>query len=64
MAKIKAIEQEKKNRQIWIELQKDVFNYGFQAEFCEFFLEHPDLDIKELDRQFRDEWDIHKNKLY
>jgi hypothetical protein len=46
------------NREIWIELQKDVFDYGFQAEFCEFFLEHPDLNIKELDRQFRDEWDI------
>lgn len=58
MAKIKAIEQEKENRQIWIELQKDVFDYGFQAEFCEFFLENPDLSIEELDKQFRNEWDI------
>ena len=58
MAKIKMIEQEKENKQIWIELQKDVFDYGFQAEFCEFFLENPDLSIKELDRQFRDEWDL------
>ena len=50
----KALEQ--KNREIWIELQRDVFDYGFQAEFCEFFLEHPDLSISELDRQFRIKW--------
>lgn len=57
----KTLEQE--DRQIWIELQKDVFDYGFQAEFCEFFLENPDLSIEELDRQFRDEWDIPKKQI-
>lgn len=56
MAKIEALEQQSKNREIWIELQRDVFDYGFQAEFCEFFLEHPDLSISELDRQFRIKW--------
>lgn len=58
MAKIEALEQEQKNREIWVELQRDVFDYGFQEEFCEFFLENPDLSIEELDRQFRNEWDI------
>lgn len=58
MAKIKQIEQRNKEKEIWIELQKDVFEYGFIAEFCEFFLENPDLSIEEIDRQFRNEWDI------
>lgn len=58
MAKIEVIDRQIKERKIWIELQKDVFDYGFQAEFCEFFLENPNLSIEELDRQFRNEWDI------
>jgi hypothetical protein len=28
------------------------------AEFAEFLLENPGLSVFELDRQFRNEWDI------
>lgn len=44
--------------EIWLNLQKDVFMYGLIAEFCDFYLEYPELNIIEIDRIFRNEWDI------
>ena len=43
---------------IWLNLQKDIFMYGLIAEFCDFYLEYPELNIIEIDRIFRNEWDI------
>jgi DNA-binding transcriptional regulator WhiA len=58
MARIEAIENQIKESKLWLELQQDVYNSGIIAEFCEFYLEHPDLSLEELYRQFRDEWDL------
>lgn len=44
--------------EIWLNLQKDVFMYGLISEFCDFYLEYPELNIIEIDRIFRNEWDI------
>ncbi len=52
------------NKEIWIELQKDIFEYGLMAEFAEFYLENPDLSIPEINRQFRNEWDTEKYTEY
>jgi hypothetical protein len=49
---------QKQAKEIWLELQEDIFEYGFMAEFAEFLLENPGLSVFELDRQFRNEWDI------
>ena len=46
------------DKQIWLNLQSDIFDHGLFAEFSDFLLENPDLSIQELDRQFRNEWDI------
>jgi hypothetical protein len=46
------------NLQIWMQLCLDVHQYGLHAEFADFILENPDLDWIEIDRQFRNEWDI------
>lgn len=45
-------------KQVWMQLQSDVFDANLQAEFCDFYLEHPDCNIIEIDRLFREEWDL------
>ena len=45
-------------KQVWMQLQLDVFDANLQAEFCNFYLEHPDCNIIEIDRLFREEWDL------
>ena len=51
-------EDYQKDKQIWMKLQEDIFDYGLTAEFAEFLLENPEFNIHELDLVFRDEWDI------
>ena len=46
------------NLQVWMHLCFDVHQHGLHAEFAEFILENPDLDWIEIDRQFRNEYDI------
>ena len=58
MKKIVITITEISEKEIWMRLMNDVYEYGFEAEFCDFYLENPDLSIAEIDRQFRDEWDI------
>lgn len=43
-------------KDMWIKLQSDVFDAGLIAEFCDFFLENPDLNLIEIDREFREEF--------
>lgn len=45
-------------KKVWMQLQADVFDANLQAEFCDFYLEHPDCNIIEIDRLFREEWDL------
>lgn len=45
-------------KEIWMQLMEDVYNSGLIAEFSDFFLENPGMSILEIDREFRDEWDI------
>lgn len=45
-------------KRVWMELVEDVFEYGFFDEFAKFMVENPDLDVFEIDEQFRKEWDI------
>ena len=45
-------------KKMWLELQADVYDAGLMAEFAEFYLENPDLNLIEIDRAFRAEWDI------
>lgn len=45
-------------KEIWMKLQEDVYEAGLTAEFADFYLENPGLSITELDREFRDEWDL------
>lgn len=46
------------NKKIWIELVSDAFDRGLTVELADFLLENPGLSIQELNRQFRNEWDI------
>lgn len=46
------------NLQVWMQLCFDVYQHGLYAEFADFILESPGLDMIEIDRQFRNEWDI------
>lgn len=43
-------------KDMWIKLQSDVFDAGLFAEFSDFFLEHPELNLIEIDRVFRAEF--------
>lgn len=45
-------------KEIWMQLMNDVYNSGLIAEFADFFLENPGMSVLEIDREFRDEWDI------
>ena len=49
---------EQVNLHVWMQLCLDVHQHGLHAEFADFILENPDLDWIEIDRQFRNEWDI------
>ena len=55
--KIQIISPEQ-NKKIWMKLVSDSFYYGLTVELADFLLENPGLSIMELDRQFRNEWDI------
>ena len=55
--KIQIINPEQ-NKKIWMKLVSDSFDYGLTVELDDFLLENPGLSIMELDRQFRNEWDI------
>ena len=46
------------NLQVWMKLCFDVHQHGLHAYFADFILESPGLDMIEIDRQFRNEWDI------
>lgn len=46
------------NLQVWMQLCFDVHQHGLHAEFADFILESPGLDMIEIDRQFRNECDI------
>lgn len=46
------------NKAVWVELWSDVYDHGLYAELCEFVLEHPEYDAKQLDYHFRREWDL------
>lgn len=43
-------------KEMWLKLQSDVFDAGLYSEFCDFFLEHPELNLIEIDREFREEF--------
>lgn len=45
-------------KEIWMQLMEDVYESGLTAEFADFYLEHPDMSMVEINREFRDEWDI------
>lgn len=46
------------NKKIWMKLVSDAYDAGLTTELADFLLENPGLSIQELDRQFRNEWDI------
>lgn len=45
-------------KEIWMQLMEDIYNSGLTAEFADFYLENPEMSIIEIDREFRNEWDI------
>ena len=45
-------------KEVWMKLQEDVFDAGLIAEFADFYLENPGMSVIEIDREFREEWDI------
>lgn len=45
-------------REIYMKLQEDAFNYGLIAEVSEMILENPGVDMVTLDKWIRNEWDI------
>lgn len=55
--KIQIIDPEQ-NKKIWMKLVSDAYDAGLTIELADFLLENPGLSIQELDRQFRNEWDI------
>lgn len=46
------------NKEVWMKLQEDVYDAGLAAEFADFYLENPGMSVLEIDREFRDEWDL------
>ena len=48
----------KADKETWMLLMEKVFDSGLFAEFCDFYLENPQLDMLELYRQFCNEWDL------
>lgn len=57
IVKITIIDPER-NKKIWMKLVSDAYDYGLTVELADFLLENPGLSIEELDRQFRNEWDL------
>ena len=43
-------------KDMWLKLQSDVFDAKLFVEFCNFFLEHPEYNLIEIDREFRKEF--------
>lgn len=52
------VENSAYKKEVWMKLQEDVYDAGLTAEFADFFLENPGMSVLEIDREFRDEWDI------
>lgn len=50
--------KKKADKETWMFLMEKVFDSGLMAEFCDFYLENPELDMLELYRQFCREWDL------
>lgn len=48
----------KADKETWMLLMEKIFDSGLFAEFCDFYLENPGLDMSELYRQFCNEWDL------
>lgn len=46
------------DKETWMLLMEKVFDSGLFAEFCDFYLENPELDMLELHNQFCREWDL------
>ena len=46
------------DKETWMLLMEKVFDSGLFAEFCEFYLENPELNMSELYHQFCNEWDL------
>lgn len=42
----------KADKETWMLLSEKIFDSGLIAEFCEFYLENPELDMSELYQQF------------
>ncbi len=57
IVKITIIDPEQ-NKKIWMKLVSDAFDAGLTVELADFLLKNPGLSIMELNRQFRDEWNI------
>lgn len=45
-------------REIYMKLQEDAFNYGLIAEVSEMILENPGVDMVTLDKWIRNEYDL------
>lgn len=42
----------------YVNLHRDAYRYNLHIELADFELEHPEMNIFEIDRHFRNEWDI------
>jgi hypothetical protein len=50
--------KKKADKETWMLLMEKVFDSGLMAEFCDFYLENPELDMLELHNQSCSEWDL------
>lgn len=50
--------KKKADKETWMLLSEKVFDSGLMAEFCDFYLENPELSMSELYRQFCNKWDL------
>lgn len=50
--------KKKADKETWMLLSEKIFDSGLFAEFCDFYLENPGLDMSELYHQFCCEWDL------
>ena len=46
------------DKETWMFLSEKIFDSGLIAEFCDFYLENPELSMSELYQQFCSEWDL------
>ena len=49
---------QKSAKQVYLKLQEDAFNYNLEFELSNFIVSNPGICIFELDKQFRNEYDI------